>query len=390
MKLALVRQQYTDFGGAERYTAALAEHLLAAGHEVHIFAHEWKTDAAASKSLIFHRVPMLGGLSVCEALSFARNTKKLLRREPFDIIHSFERTIYQDIYRAGDGCHAEWLIQRRKIDPPYKRIINRINPLHLSLLRLEKQIFAPGSYRLIIANSERGKKEIMRHYGVPAEKIRVVYNAVDLERFRPGGSEADRSTIRSELGIGAADPMLLYVGSGFKRKGVAAAIRALSCLPDNTRLVVVGRERLRPYQRLAARHGLAARVHFTGPVRAVERYYRAADLFVFPTVYEPFSNACLEAMAAGLPVVTSRINGAAEVIREGGNGFLIDDPTDAAEIAGRVRQGLQLDRSGVAAVNRELLPRFTWTAHIRQMADIYAMVLDEKTNREENHEHRAG
>ncbi|MFP4445498.1 MAG: glycosyltransferase family 4 protein, partial [Desulfosudaceae bacterium] len=263
MKLALVRQQYTDFGGAERYTAALAEHLLAAGHEVHIFAHEWKGDAAASKRLIFHRVPMIGGLSVLEALSFAGNTKKLLRRESFDIIHSFERTIYQDIYRAGDGCHAEWLLRRRKIDPPYKRIINRINPLHRSLLWLEKRIFAPGNYRLIIANSERGKQEIMRHYGVPAENIRVVYNAVDLEKFQAGDGEEDRSAIRERLGMGASDPLLLYVGSGFKRKGVAAAMTALARLPENIRLVVVGRERLRPYRRLAAKLGLADRIYFT-------------------------------------------------------------------------------------------------------------------------------
>ncbi|MBW2637908.1 MAG: glycosyltransferase, partial [Deltaproteobacteria bacterium] len=177
MKVALVRQRYTDFGGAERYTSALAEHLIDSGHEVHVFAHEWKgkKDSGKGGGIVFHRVPMLKGLSVLEVLSFAVNSRRMLKRERFDIIQSFERTLYQGIYRAGDGCHREWLIQRRKIDPWYKTITQAINPLHLGLLRIERELFREGNYRAIIAISKRGKEEIITHYGVPPEKITVIY-----------------------------------------------------------------------------------------------------------------------------------------------------------------------------------------------------------------------
>nr|MBP8699825.1 glycosyltransferase [Syntrophorhabdaceae bacterium] len=152
MKIAVIRQKYSDFGGAERYTAALIESLLKAGHEVHVFANEWKMkdDGLKDRSIIFHHVPMLKGLSVLQVMSFAVNVRRLLKRHQFDIIHSFERTLYQDIYRAGDGCHREWLKQRRKIDPPGKSILHRVNPLHIALLWIEKQIFKEGNYKAIM------------------------------------------------------------------------------------------------------------------------------------------------------------------------------------------------------------------------------------------------
>jgi UDP-glucose:(heptosyl)LPS alpha-1,3-glucosyltransferase len=376
MKIALVRQKYTDFGGAERYTAALAEHLLDAGHEVHAFANEWKgrKERTGNGRIAFHRVPMIKGLSVLEALSFAIKSRSMLKKERFDIIHSFERTIYQDVYRAGDGCHREWLQQRIKIDPPYKYFVNKINPLHLLLLWIEGHIFKEGNYRMIVANSVRGKDEIIKHYGVPPEKIQVVYNAVDTDRFnRPDANEIRRQ-VRKSLGTSLDDRVLIYVGSGFKRKGVAAAIASLAKLHSDTHLVVIGKDRIPPYQTIAKKNAVESRVHFVGPIVDVERYYWAGDLFLFPTVYEPFSNVCLEAMASGLPVVTSRMNGASEVIQEGKNGYVVENPTDPSEIAEKVGLGLALDSLSVEARNRELLNNFTWEEQLRKITDIYAAV----------------
>ena len=108
----------------------------------------------------FIDVPMLKWLSVLQVMTFAVNVRRMLKRQQFDIIHSFERTLYQDIYRAGDGCHREWLAQRRKIDPPGKSILHRINPLHIALLWIEKQIFKEGNYKAIMANSQGGKKKL--------------------------------------------------------------------------------------------------------------------------------------------------------------------------------------------------------------------------------------
>ena len=376
MKIALIRKCYTDFGGAERYTAALAEHLLKSGHEVHVFANEWKIGKkeTASSLIVFHRVPMLKGLSVLEALSFAINSRRMLKREWFDIIHSFERTIYQDIYRAGDGCHREWLKQRTKIDPWYKLISNRLNPLHLSLLWIEKKIFEHGNYKIIIANSKRGKDEIIEHYGVPSKKIKVIYNAVDTNRFNLNNPAEIRMKVRNSLGISARDRVLLFVGSGFKRKGLAATIKSLAKLKSGIKLIVIGKDRVGPYRSIVKRMGIEKHVNFVGPVTDVERYYCAADLFIFPTIYEPFSNVCLEAMASGLPVITSRINGASEVLEEGKNGYIIENPIDPVEIGKKIQMGFKLNRRLVQNFNSELLQQFSWEKHLRQLFDIYESI----------------
>jgi len=380
MKIAVVRQRYTDFGGAERYTAALIESLLSAGHVVHVFANEWKLKDNSSQDgrIVFHSVPTLKMLSVLEVITFAVNVRRLLKRQQFDIIHSFERTFYQDIYRAGDGCHREWLEQRRKIDPPGKSILHRINPLHIAILWIEKQIFKEGNYKAIMANSRRGKKEIMDLYGVPENKIHVIYTAVDSNRFTGDHGQETKEKLCRQLGINPDKPLLLFVGSGFRRKGLPAALKALAILPFPAHLVVVGKERLSPYQRFARKLGVDSSVTFTGPIFDVVPFYKGTDLFVFPTIYEPFSNVCLEAMAAGLPVVTSRINGASEVIIESENGCVVEDPLDPVEIAAKIQQGLAIPKSRIAETNKNILQKLTWENHTRQVLELYETVQNMK------------
>ena len=380
MKIAVVRQRYTDFGGAERYTAALVEHLLKLGHEVHVFANEWKMKNDGSKDgrIIFHRVPMLKWLSVLQAMTFAIYVRRMLKRQQFDIIHSFERTLYQDIYRAGDGCHREWLAQRRKIDPPGKNILHRINPLHIALLWIEKQIFKEGNYKAIMANSQKGKKEIVDLYGVPENKIHVIYTAVDSKRFTGDHGQETKEELCRQFSINPDNPLLLFVGSGFQRKGLPVTLQALALLPFPAHLIVVGKERLFFYQRLAKKLGVDSSVTFTGPIPDLVPFYAGADLFIFPTIYEPFSNVCLEAMSAGLQVVTSRINGASEVLIEGENGCIIEDPLNPAEIADKIQQGLAISKVRIAEANGNILQKLTWKNHIRQVLELYETVRNMK------------
>jgi UDP-glucose:(heptosyl)LPS alpha-1,3-glucosyltransferase len=384
MKIALIREKYTDFGGAERYVASLAENLALRGHEIEIFASTWKTrsEEGPSEALAFRpvlrRVPVVKGPSFLQILSFAFSVRKMLQGGRYDIIHSFERTLYQDIYRAGDGCHREWLIQRRKIDPPGKGLLHRINPLHRTLLWIEKQIFSEEGCRAVVANSRRGKKEIMTHYGVPDNRISVIYSPVERNRFSCGRKLESREKLLSQLGLKPESALLLFVGSGFQRKGLAAALRALALLRSPAHLIAVGKDRLAPYRRLAESLGVENSVSFTGPISDVAPYYQGADLFIFPTIYEPFSNVCIEAMAAGLPVVTSRINGASEMIIEGENGHVIEDPLDPAEIAAKIRAGLEISGNRIADANRSILEQLTWKHHLDQVLDLYEAVRNEK------------
>jgi UDP-glucose:(heptosyl)LPS alpha-1,3-glucosyltransferase len=344
MKIAFVRKAYTLYGGAERYLNQLMERLATLGHEVHVFAHQWEAGQphearGGTGTPIFHRVPMISSPSFLEALSFAFFARRLLQEQPFDIIHSFERTLYQDIYRAGDGCHREWLIQRRKLDPWWKRKTYTLNPLHRTLLSLEKRLFRSPRLRKIIANARRGKEEIIRHYGVPAEKIEVVYNGVDLENFHPNNVTLFRNSLRKEFGISATAPVILFLGSGFRRKGLGALIDSLPMVKkeiSQVLLMVAGKDRIQEYREQAHRLGCEKNLLFLGPTRRAREFYAACDIFALPTIYDPFSNACLEAMATGIPVLTTPTNGLAELIEDRKNGFVVQDPTDGREIGKKV------------------------------------------------------
>jgi len=344
MKIAFIRKAYTPYGGSERYLAQLIERLCLQGHEVHIFANRWESNPTQRPGdpkpsrLFFRRVPMVQSPSFLQALSFAYFSQHLLQKEAFDIIHSFERTLYQDIYRAGDGCHREWLIQRRKMDPWIKRSLHPLNPLHRSLLFLEKRLFQSPKLKRIIANSRRGKEEILR-YGVGGGKVEVIYNGVDLEAFHPQNVTLYRKAVREEMKIPAEGFVLLFLGSGFKRKGLDSLIAALPHIKreiPSAFLVVAGKNGVGGYRHKARRHGAEESLIFLGPTQRARELYAASDLFVLPTLYDPFSNACLEAMATGIPVLTSRANGVAELIEDQQNGFLLQNPRDPLEICEKV------------------------------------------------------
>jgi UDP-glucose:(heptosyl)LPS alpha-1,3-glucosyltransferase len=360
MKIALVRKFYTPYGGAERYLAQLVERLCRQGHEVHLFASRWipypQNIQERKSNLIFHRVPMIPSPSFIEALSFAFFSKRLLQQDDFEVIHSFERTLYQDIYRAGDGCHREWLRQRRVIDPWIKRATYRLNPLHRSLLFLEKRLFQDPRLKRIIANSHKGKEEIIRHYGTPAEKIEVIYNGVDLEEFNPRNIDLYRLKIRAALNIPTEAWVILFLGSGFRRKGLDGLLASLPRIKKAVpvvRLIVAGKDPIRGYLEKTRQWGITQEVIFLGPSQRARELYAACDLFALPTLYDPFSNACLEAMATGIPVLTTRQNGMAEVLEDGKDGFLIQNPGDPEEIAEKVLLFFSKDKQALGEKARE-------------------------------------
>ncbi len=336
MRIALIRRRYTPYGGAERYTAAVAEGLVARGHEVHLFAERWAGPAEAKSRIQYHRVPVPPGPSFVRALAFAAGAARAVVRDSYDAVVSFERTLRQDVYRAGDGCHREWLLRRTATMTPARRALLRANPLHATYLWLEGRIFRDPGCRLIIANSQRGRDEIMRHYGADPARIAVLHTGVDLEVFHPRNRADRRTTVRSSVGVGNEEMVLLFAGSGFERKGLGPLLRAMDVLRRDAgqlrvRLLVAGR-REPGYERAARRLGLADCVTFLGGTNNMADLYAAADAFILPSLYDPFSNACLEAMAAGLLAITSRANGTSELIKDGQEGFVLDDPTDPGTI----------------------------------------------------------
>jgi UDP-glucose:(heptosyl)LPS alpha-1,3-glucosyltransferase len=321
VKLALIRQRYTAFGGAERFVARAMEALRARGAEITLVTRKWPGDEE-SPPLICD--PFYLG-SLWRDLSFARCVCRALEGRPFDLVQSHERIACCDVYRAGDGVHREWLAQRRRALGWAGKLGIALNPYHRYVLAAERRLFASPRLKAVICNSNMVKEEIRRHFGVPEDRLHVIYSGVDTTAFHPGLKARHRDRIRQQYAIPGEATLFLFVGSGFGRKGLEVLLRAMARLPPAPHLLVVGRDkRAERFQRLAERLGLGGRVHFAGGQQEVGPFYGASDAFVLPTLYDPFPNAALEALAAGLPVVTSNKSGAAELVRDGENGYCCD------------------------------------------------------------------
>src|SRR5208337_2173134 len=325
--LFFIKKRFSLHGGAENYMKTLVNQLKR-DYEITILSTQWEP----ADGIHFNYIPSSQITSLLSLTTFNRNVCRAVNSNPPDCAISFDRTLCQDIYRAGEGCHAEWLEIRSKLEAFYKKISFKINPLHLCLLNMERRLFSDTP--CIIANSNMVKANIIKHYAVAAEKIHLLYNGVDLYRFTPENKEKWRKHVRSNLALRDDASLVLFVGSGFRRKGLQVLLESVPLIKDNEiHVLVIGKGPMHKYKATAVRHGIEDRIIFMGPQKEIEKYYSAADLFVLPTLYDPFSNATLEAMASGIPVITTRNNGAAELIENGKEGFVVNDMFDAQELA---------------------------------------------------------
>ena len=369
MRIGIIRKRYTFHGGAEKFSQSFIEKLAAKGHEVHVFAIDWQKDHTAG-NIYFHKIPAVTWNSFMRDLSFAASSFFILKkkREQLDIIQSHDRTFYQDIYRSVDGCHIEWLRQRWKRIGTMRKISIMINPYHWLILFLEKIIFRGHRFKKIIAISEFVKKMIIKQYGVDSKDIEVIYNGVDIERFNPGNRRLYREEIRNKYAVNDSDFVILFVGSGFERKGVKFLIRAVELIQEPVTVLIVGRGPESKFAKFAGRQ----RVIFCGPQGDIHKYYAASDIFVFPTIYEPFGNVHLEALASGLPVITTRLSGASEIIRDNIQGFVVEQPEDIGKIAEGIRMlmnGEECRRMSLEA--RRLSEQFSFEGYITKMLTLY-------------------
>mgnify|MGYP003577636974 CR=1 FL=1 len=334
MKLALVRRSFSPVGGAELYLNRLIEGLDRAGHEIHLLIESWTGTAA---NLRVHSLAVSGSRGT-RPRAFADAVARHLAQHTYDCVFSLERTLLQDVYRAGDGVHRAWLEQRRKYLPWWRTFWT--GKFHRTMLQLEAQTFNPANTRCIIVNSEMVRNEIQRHYAFPAERIFLVGNGIQVDRMRSGR----RAETRAKFGFDDHDFVCLFVGSGWERKGLQYVARALPDAQrkvDSTRsdvllkLVVAGKGR--PFD-------AGPNVIFAGAVADVENLYAAADLLTFLPIYEPSANVCIEALAAGLPVLTSSCNGAAELITSPDRGTVLADPSNVPAISAEIARRANLPK----------------------------------------------
>jgi len=373
MRLGIVRQRYTPFGGAERFVERALDALVARDVKIRLYTRKWP-DAADPRIEPVICNPFYAG-SLWRDAGFARAVRASLARNRPDLVQSHERIEGCDIFRAGDGVHRVWIDERIRTGGALERARVAANPYHRYKLAVERAMFASPNLRAVICISKMVRDDVRRHFALPDDKLHVIYNAVDPREFGPAVRET-RAATRAELRIADADVAFVLVGSDYARKGVATAIRALAKLPVTARLIVVGRDKSPSrYRHLARREGVGDRVLFAGPQRDVRRFLGAADAFVLPTLYDPLSNAVLEALACGLPVVTSERCGAGELVVAHDAGFVCDS-IDAAGFVEGMRTLLDPTERARRATNAlTAVAALTPANMARELLALYAKLL---------------
>jgi len=377
MKIAIAIRLFSpEIGGVEGVTRSIASGLARRGHEVHVFTSE--PNECALEGVTVHKVRGWQFSSIAKTLSFPYFAKKAIAEQDFDIVHAFSRMAGADIYRLADPPQAAHLHRNYQ---GFKRIFAKLSLRNRTILRVERQTYENHSTTLV-TNSYRTRRDLERYCAVDGSRVNVIRNGVDTERFHLGLREQNREPILNELGIPLDAAVLLFMGNDFRRKGLAQTVQVFEDLqkrmPEKPlHLIVVGLERTPIFRKDVEERGLSATVHFMGRCKNSERFYGAADVFMLPTREDPFANTILESLATGVPVITTRTNGAGELIESHLEGTVVasaddcDAMTDAAE-----KLFQKTDTTEIRQACRELALQYSWDEAVSRYEELYAAHLE--------------
>ena len=339
-------------GGVERVVFECARYLAARRHEVTVFANHWEADGSAS--IRYRRVPVRRQPWFLRGRSYYQACREQVRGAPHDVLNTHGCVCPEGGVQWVQSVHRAWLERSRRFRPASSAagLRQRLNPVHSVLLDLEERHFGARNYQRIIATTPRVRDDLGRLYGVSGEDVVVVPNGFSPVEFNPGRRLSQRGEMRRRLGLEPTQIALLFVANELERKGYRTILDAMRQLrrPD-LRLLVAGRVSPRRVLEQAQAFGVADRVLALGPSRDVGALHAAGDLLVLPTQYEAFCLTILEALGSGLPVVTSSVPGAGDVIRSGVNGALVGDPSSGEELAATLEPLLRDDAREVLSVN---------------------------------------
>jgi len=386
VRVAIV-QEHVDLsrGGAETSTLEMACQLARHGCDVTVLCRGPIESPLEEPGVSVRPLVVGGPTRALRTYRYIQAVQRLCRNERFDIVHAVTPCLAADIYQPRGGTYAETLSRSLALtrSPLVRRLRafgRRFNIRQQFLMRLERTLLTRRAGRVVVAAlSDYVHRQVLdlcrATSGVgPAPPVRVVFNGVDVAAWAADERSRLRAERRAALGIGDSTPLVLFAAHNYKLKGLGELIRALAhgaARPDAL-LVVAGRGRPARYQRLARRHALADRVRFVGTAPSLRGWYAAADVLAHPTWYDPCSRVVLEALSLGLPVVTTRYNGAAEAMVPGRHGVVIHEPADAAALAAALGRGLQRElRAACAADAACFAERYSMARHARELVALY-------------------
>ena len=371
-RIAVAIPKYGLVGGAEGFAAEMMERIAADPRfEIHVFANRW---AAASGRIIFHQVPIVAFPRFFIAPSFAWFARRRIAAAgPFDLVHTHDRVFSADVYTMHGVPHRWWV---REVQKKRRSLFDR------TTARMEDRLVREGGCRRFLAVSELTRRIFLSEYPVDPAQVSVVHPGIDAAPYEKFDRERCRREIRSRFGIDADDPLILFVSMNFAVKGLDHLLRGLGCLrrrnPERRfRLLVVGRGDQKGYGRLARELGIGDAVVFTGAMvrEDLPEFYLAGDLYAMLSRFDTFGMVVLEAMAAGLPVLISGSVGARDVVREGENGFVVEDPADEETVAARIGTLLDKDvRERMGWEAEKTAGENSWEAAVMRVLAVYEEV----------------
>ena len=387
LSIAILLDKFLPSRGGERYFSFLAEELARRGHDVHLFAS--KIEESGSKLYQVHLVPVLNFPRSLRMISYALSSARLVKGYGFDVIHGLGQSLVSNVLNPHGGVEKAYLKQEfasisRRWYYWYRWLRRYLSTRHYLELWMQRRLYTEGRVKRVIAISNMVKRDIVAYFGFPEEKIAVVFNTVDLDRFHPSIRQRYHHAKRRELGIDENAIVLLFAGNNYRLKGLEPLLHAVALLkkrlPDvPLRLIVLGRGQIWLYRRKAKRLGVAGSVLFLGPVAGMEPYYAASDIYVHPTFYDSCSLTVLEALASGLPAVTTRFNGASDAILSDEGGKIVQDPANAEEIADAIAFYFDEKRRNKARIiARQWMEQYPPSRNVEETLAVYHQAAAEK------------
>jgi UDP-glucose:(heptosyl)LPS alpha-1,3-glucosyltransferase len=371
-QLLFVRQRYTPYGGGELILDRIMTAMIARGTRVMLLGRAW----TGRKDIEFIRCDPPRFPRFARDRRFAAAACRLLADRNETLVQSHERLPCCDVFRAGDGAHAAYLDHRARGLGRIARAALFLQPFHRATLSLERTMFASPRLKAVLANSVMVADEIVRYFAFPRERIHIVPNGIDLDRFSPRARDRHRAELRRSLGTDPGRPVVLFVGSGFNRKGLDTAIKALARTGHDAEFWVIGSDR-RPsaYSAQAERAGISpARFRLLGPILDPLPHIAAADMLLLPSTYDPFPSTVLEALACGLPVVTSTSCGARDAAARLDR-RLVRDAADVDGFADAIRLALDLaSRPATIGAAHAIAMEYSIDRMEQRMLAVYARI----------------
>ncbi len=358
MRLALVYHQFTPSGGLEGYLMEFAAHLQSAGVDLDIVASDIDQEFSKRVQGPQHLMPTVKGSSLLRMWQFDRLATQCVSELSLDASIGFGRTTTHDLHRAGGGCHAIY----SQLLPFWKRwgLKNQLE------LQLERDLYVGERTKLFVVNSSQVSQQLHEVYGTSKDRFRVIHTAVDTERFHPTENrKVFKEEICKRVQSDVARPVFLFVSLSHRRKGLDVLLNIWDQVDAD--LWIVGKPLDARYRAMIGSRGLQSKIQTITPQSDISMLYQAADWFIHPTLYDACANTVLQSMASGLPGLISVNDGAIDLIRDGENGYLLNQPSDPSAVLSTVKKALTTEKAiyhKMSQTARETVLPLTWEAHL--------------------------